>query len=67
MDKVSIIEQSGSIKVGKEPVVLMPLKLWRKFENYLEDREALASRRYLGRIRKARKDISRRKLIYPLL
>ena len=65
MNKVSIIEKSATIRVGKEPMVLVPLKLWRKMESYLEDQEALASPKFLRRIRKGRKDAACGKLIHP--
>ena len=63
--KVTVVGKSQVIKVGKEPVVLVPLKLWRKFEDYLEDQEALASKRFLRKIRAARKQAASGKLIYP--
>ncbi len=63
MNKVSIIEKSATIRVGKEPMVLVPLKLWRKMESYLEDQEALASERFLRRIRKARADVAKGKVV----
>ena len=65
MSKLSIIEKATAIRLGKEPVVIVPLKLWREFEDYLEDREALASKKFLSRIRKGRKDAASGKLIYP--
>lgn len=63
--KISLIEKSVTIRIGKEPVVLVPLKVWRKFEDYLEDQEALASQKFLRRIRKSRRDAARGKLVYP--
>lgn len=65
MNTVSIIEKPKTIKIGKQPVVLVPLKLWQKLEDYLEDQEALSSKKYLRRIQKARKDISNGKIIFP--
>ena len=35
---VKIVEKN-SIKIGKEPVVILPLKKWKKFERILEDLE----------------------------
>ncbi|MFH1462673.1 MAG: hypothetical protein ABIG08_03210 [bacterium] len=35
---VRVIEQS-SIKIGKEPVVILPLEKWKKIEEILEDWE----------------------------
>jgi hypothetical protein len=63
--RISIIERPKTIKVGREPVVIVPLKLWRKFEDYLEDQEAAASQKFLKRIRKARKEAAKGKLIHP--
>lgn len=65
MNKVSIIEKSKIIKIDKNPVVLVPLKIWKKMEDYIENQEALSSKKYLQKIKQARKDILRGKLIYP--
>lgn len=54
-----------TIKVGKEPLVIVPLSLWQKFEDYLEDQEAAASPRYLHRIQKTRADLSAGRTLYP--
>lgn len=35
---VQVIEKNR-IKIGKEPVVILPLKKWKKFEEILEDLE----------------------------
>ena len=63
--KVTVVGKSQIIRIGKEPIVLVPLKLWRKFEDYLEDQEALASKRFLRKIRTARKQAASGKLLYP--
>lgn len=34
---VKIIEKENLIKIGKEPVVILPLKKWKEFERILED------------------------------
>ena len=65
MNRVTIVEKSAAIRIGKEPVVVVPLKLWRQIEDYLEDQEALASPKFLRRIRKGRKDAASGKLIHP--
>lgn len=65
MTKVAVLNKSQTITIGKEPVVLVPLKLWRQVEDYLEDQEALASKRYLRRIKEARKAIKSGKGIRP--
>ena len=50
MRAVEFLDRSQTIKIGKEPLVLVPLSLWRKAEEFLEDQEAMASARYLRRI-----------------
>ena len=65
MRAVSYFEKSQTIRVGKEPLVLVPLSLWRKAEEFFEDQEALASARYRRRIRKARADIAGGKVVFP--
>ena len=35
---VKIIEKN-SIKIGKEPVIILPLKKWKEIEELLEERE----------------------------
>lgn len=59
------MEKIKRVEVDKEPMVLLPLKLWQKFEDYLEDQEALASKKFIRHIQKARKEIASKKLIYP--
>ncbi len=65
MGRVTILKQTATIRIGKEPVVLVPLKLWRQMEDYLEDREALASKRFVRRIAKSRREAAAGRLIYP--
>jgi PHD/YefM family antitoxin component YafN of YafNO toxin-antitoxin module len=60
-----MLAKSQTLKIGEEPLVLVPLSLWRKAEDLLEDQEALASSRYVRRIRKARRDIAAGKVIHP--
>lgn len=43
-------------KAGKKSVVVLPLKVWREIEDYLEDVEASNSRRLAARIKKARSE-----------
>ena len=64
MDQVTVVAGSRQLKV-REPVVLVPLSLWRKAEDLLEDQEALASKRYLRRIERAREEIRSGKLVRP--
>jgi hypothetical protein len=65
MSAAGLLDRSQTIKIGKEPLVLVPLFLWRKAEEFLEDQEAMASARYLRRIRKSRSDAARGKIVYP--
>lgn len=54
-----------TVKIGRQPVVLVPLKLWREIEECLENQEALASKRFLRRIERARRDVAVGKAIRP--
>jgi PHD/YefM family antitoxin component YafN of YafNO toxin-antitoxin module len=65
MRVIDILGKSRTIKVGKEPVVLVPLSLWRKAEDFLEDQEALASKPYLRRVRNARADVAAGRVLLP--
>ena len=65
MGNVTVLAKSQTVKIGKEPLVLVPLSLWRKVEDLLEDQEALASSRYVRRIREARRDVAAGKAVYP--
>jgi PHD/YefM family antitoxin component YafN of YafNO toxin-antitoxin module len=65
MGKPAVLERARTIRIGKEPVVLVPLEAWREIEDLLEDREALRSKRYLRRVAKARRDIAAGKTVYP--
>ena len=64
MEQITLVAGSQEIKI-REPLVLVPLSLWRKAEELLEDQEALASKRYLRRVERAREDIRSRKLVRP--
>lgn len=49
----------------QEPMVVVPLSVWRKAEELLEDQEALSSRRFRERIRKARDDVASGRTVRP--
>jgi PHD/YefM family antitoxin component YafN of YafNO toxin-antitoxin module len=49
----------------REPMVVVPLSVWRKAEELLEDQEALSSPRFRERIRKARADVAKGRTIRP--
>jgi hypothetical protein len=36
---VKIIEKNNLLKIGKEPVVILPLKKWKEIGEWLEDLE----------------------------
>ena len=36
---VTIVKEKNTIKIGKEPMVILPLKKWEKIEELLEDFE----------------------------
>ena len=65
MGNVTMLARFQTVRIGKEPLVLVPLSLWRRVEDLLEDQEALASTRYVRRIRKAHRDIADGKVVYP--
>ena len=65
MNRISIVEKSATLRVDKEPVVIVPLRLWRQIEDYLEDQEALASKKFLRKVAKGRKNAASGKLVYP--
>lgn len=50
-------------KIGREPVVVLPLKEWERIEDALEDLEALSSPKYLRRIAHARAQASQGKVV----
>ena len=65
MSRVTGLAKSQTIRIGRQPLVLVPLSLWRKVEELLEDQEALGSPRYLRRIQQARRDLAAGKRVYP--
>jgi hypothetical protein len=50
---------------SREPMVIVPLSVWRRAEELLEDQEALASAGYRRRIQKARREAAAGKLVHP--
>ncbi|MSO20728.1 MAG: hypothetical protein EXQ56_09760 [Acidobacteria bacterium] len=65
MSKKAVLEKETILRIGKEPVVIVPLKLWQEMQDRLEDREALASPKFLRRISQGRKASAAGKLISP--
>ena len=43
-------------KIGKKSVAVLPLKIWREIEDYIEDVEMAQSKKLAGKIRKARRE-----------
>ncbi len=43
-------------KLGKSPVVVLPLKTWQALEDYFEDLEIEQSRRFAKKISRARSE-----------
>jgi PHD/YefM family antitoxin component YafN of YafNO toxin-antitoxin module len=63
--RIYLLDESKAGRIGKQPMILVPLKEWQKMQDFLEDQEALASKNFLRRISKGRKDAARGKLIFP--
>ena len=54
MSTAKLLEQGKQQKIGKKPVVVLPLKIWKEIEDRLEDSQAKESKNFLKRIAKAR-------------
>lgn len=64
MAKQVFLKEGGTIKVGKEPVVIVPLKSWEGLEDKLEDYEALNSKSFRASVKLARQEIAAGKIVY---
>jgi len=53
---LSRIKNTGVQKIGRTPVVVLPLKMWQEIEDCLEDLEIEQSRRLAGKISAARRE-----------
>ena len=51
-----ILDRQLVQKIGKKPVVVLPLEKWREIEDYLEDLEMAQSQIFKKKIAKARKE-----------
>ena len=51
-----LLEQRQIQKIGKKPVVVLPLKIWQAVENRLEDLEVMESKNLRKKIAKARSE-----------
>ncbi|MDP1688649.1 MAG: hypothetical protein Q8L47_00780 [bacterium] len=56
MTTQQIIEKTRSQRIGNKPVVVLPLEVWYKIENELENLEMMRSSTIRGKIAKARSE-----------
>ena len=54
MTTQQLLEKAKIQKIGKMPVVILPLRTWRDIENILEDSEMRSSKTFPKKITKAR-------------
>lgn len=54
MSTTKLLEHGKQQKIGKKPMVVLPLKIWKEIENRLEDLQAKESKNFLKKIAKAR-------------
>lgn len=66
VNKTAQLRKKETVTINsREPMVIVPLSVWRRAEELLEDQAALASERYRRRIQKARIDAAEGKLVRP--
>ena len=58
----TILEKTKIQKIGKAPVVVLPLDIWRQLENILEEYQMSHSLAYIKSIEESRKQIKSGKL-----
>ncbi|MDP1689162.1 MAG: hypothetical protein Q8L47_03465 [bacterium] len=56
MTTQQIIEKTRPQRIGNKPVVVLPLEVWYKIENELENLEMMRSSTIRGKIAKARSE-----------
>jgi len=56
MTNIELLSKSKSQIVGKKPVVVLPLAIWQKIEDRLEDLVLLESKKLKNKIYKARSE-----------
>lgn len=56
MTTAKLLEQGKRQKIGKKPMVVLPLKIWEEIEDRLEDLEAKESKQFVKKILKARSE-----------
>ena len=54
MTTQQLLEKAKIQKIGKMPVVILPLGIWRDIENLLEDSEMRSSKTFPKKITRAR-------------
>lgn len=54
MSTAKLLEQGKQQKIGKKPVVVLPLKIWKEIEDRLEDMQARESKNFVKKITRAR-------------
>ncbi len=52
----TLLSKTKTQKIGKEPVVILPLAIWKKIAEYLEDAEIAQSRFLKKKVSKARSE-----------
>ena len=53
---VEKVKRIGTQKIGRAPVVVLPLKIWEEIADRLEESDISQSRSLAGRISKARRE-----------
>lgn len=56
MTILTLLSKTKTQKIGKEPVVVLPLSVWEKIAEYLEDAEMAKSQSLKKKIFKARSE-----------
>jgi hypothetical protein len=56
MTNLELLSKTKVQKIGKVPVVVLPLKIWREIEDYLEDAQMMHSNTFKAKIAKARRE-----------
>lgn len=54
MSTAKLLEQGKQQKIGKKPMVVLPLKIWKEIEDRLEDMQAKESKDFVKKIARAR-------------
>lgn len=57
------ILENNIIKIGKEPMVILPLTEWKKVEGMIEDAEMYSSENFRKNIEKARREVDKGQIL----